>query len=177
MIKFIPVTTEDSRYTFIEELMHESFPVDERRDDDAQRYNTDHNQLFAAYLITEGEINIGLITLWKLDGFYYVEHLATSPQVRNKGYGKMIIQALLHDFSDYTIVLEVELPEDDLSKRRIGFYERNGFKLCHKPYMQPPYRSVGTPIPMHVMYSGDRPIDDIFDKIKSEIYRNVYLVK
>ena len=87
------------------------------------------------------------------------------------------MQALLHDFSDYTIVLEVELPEDDLSKRRIGFYERNGFKLCHKPYMQPPYRSGGTPIPMHVMYSGDRPIDDIFDKIKSEIYRNVYLVK
>lgn len=177
MIKFKRVTTADSAYAFIEELMHESFPVDERRDDDAQRYNTDHNQSFTAYLITDGEINIGLITLWKLDGFYYVEHLATSPQVRNKGYGKMIMQALLHDFSDYTIVLEVELPEDDLSKRRIGFYERNGFKLCQKPYMQPPYRSGGTPIPMRVMYSGDKSIDDIFDKIMSDIYRNVYLVK
>lgn len=177
MIKFNPVKTTDVSYAFVENLLHESFPEEERRDDDMQRYNTDNNPLFTAYLITDDAENIGLITLWKLSGFLYVEHLATSPSVRNKGYGKMIMQALLHDFSDYTIVLEVELPEDDLSKRRIGFYERNGFKLCHKPYMQPPYRSGGTPIPMHVMYSGDRPIDDIFDKIKSEIYRNVYLVK
>ena len=170
MIKFNPVKTTDVSYAFVENLLHESFPEEERRDDDMQRYNTDNNPLFTAYLITDDAENIGLITLWKLSGFLYVEHLATSPSVRNKGYGKMIMQALLHDFSDYTIVLEVELPEDDLSKRRIGFYERNGFKLCHKPYMQPPYRSGGTPIPMHVMYSGDRPIDDIFDKIKSEIY-------
>ena len=113
MIKFNPVKTTDVSYAFVENLLHESFPEEERRDDDMQRYNTDNNPLFTAYLITDDAENIGLITLWKLSGFLYVEHLATSPSVRNKGYGKMIMQALLHDFSDYTIVLEVELPEDD----------------------------------------------------------------
>ena len=174
MIKFNPVKTTYVSYAFVENLLHESFPEEERRDDDMQRYNTDNNPLFTAYLITDD--TIGLITLWKLSGFLYVEHLATSPSVRNKGYGKMIMQALLNNFPDSKIVLEVELPEDELSKRRIGFYERNGFTLCEKPYMQPPYRKSGSPIPMYIMFSGTDSIDGMFDTITSEIYKNVYLV-
>ena len=92
MIKFNPVKTTDTSYAFVENLLHESFPEEERRDDDMQRYNTDNNPLFTAYLITDDAENIGLITLWKLSGFLYVEHLATSPGVRNKGYGKMIMR-------------------------------------------------------------------------------------
>lgn len=174
MIKFIPINTADSRYTFVENLLHISFPEDERRDDDMQRHYTDNNSSFTAYLITDGDILVGLITLWKLDGFYYVEHLATAPDVRNKGYGKSIMQTLLNDFKGGTIVLEVELPEDELSKRRIGFYERNGFNLCLKSYMQPPYRANGTSIPMHIMFTGTESIDTDFEKIKSEIYSKVY---
>lgn len=176
MIKFNPIRTSDGTYTFVENLLHESFPVEERRDDDMQRYNTDNNPLFTACLINDDEINVGLITLWKLDDFLYVEHLATSPNVRNKGYGKMIMQALLDNFPNSIIVLEVELPEDELSKRRIGFYERCGFTLCKKSYMQPSYRKVGSPIPMHIMFSGTESIDDKFDNIVSEIYSKVYLV-
>lgn len=176
MIKFNPVKTTDTSYAFVENLLHESFPEEERRDDDMQRYNTDNNALFTAYLITDDAENIGLITLWKLSGFLYVEHLATSPSVRNKGYGKMIMQALLDNFPNSIIVLEVELPEDELSKRRIGFYERCGLKLCKKPYMQPSYRKVGSPIPMYIMFSGIESIDDKFDNIVSEIYSKVYLV-
>lgn len=176
MIKFIPIKTSDSRYGFVENLLHESFPAEERRDDEMQRHYTDHNPSFTAYLIMDDELYVGIITIWKLNGFHYIEHLATSPDVRNKGYGKMIMQTLLEDFKDARIILEVERPEDELSKRRIGFYERNGFKLCLKPYMQPPYRSNGTPIPMYVMFSGGETIDDDFDKIKSEIYSKVYSV-
>lgn len=174
MIKFIPINTSDSRYVFIENLLHESFPTDERRDDDMQREYTDSNPDFTAYLITDNEDKVGLITLWELNGFYYVEHLATSPNVRNKGYGKLIMQNLVNIFKDNRIVLEVELPENELSKRRIGFYERNGFKLCMKSYTQPPYRRNGNSIPMQVMYYGADSIDDDFEMIKSEIHSKVY---
>ena len=40
MIKFNPVKTTDVSYAFVENLLHESFPEEERRDDDMQRYNT-----------------------------------------------------------------------------------------------------------------------------------------
>lgn len=176
MIRFIPVQTTDPGYRFVEDLLHESFPDDERRDDEMQRYNTDHNPLFTSYLITDEDVKIGLITLWKLNGFCYVEHLATSPDVRNKGYGKSIIETLLNDFHPSIIVLEVELPENELSRRRIRFYERNGFSLCRKSYLQPPYRKSSMSIPMYIMYSGTESIDNMFDEIKSEIYDKVYLV-
>lgn len=176
MIKFIPVKIEDSRYAFIEKLLHESFPEGERREDDRQRYNVDNNPLFTTYLINdeEADISVGVITVWRFKKFCYVEHLATSPNIRNKGYGNKIIRTLLDGCKDITVVLEVELPEDEMSKRRIGFYERNGFRLCTKNYLQPPYRLGGKPIPMYLMFSGCESIDEDFENIKAEIYSNVY---
>lgn len=176
MIKFIPVKTEDSRYAFIENLLHESFPEGERREDSRQRYNVDNNPLFTTYLINdeEADICVGVITVWRFKKFCYVEHLATSPNIRNKGYGNKIIRTLLDGCKDITVVLEVELPEDEMSKRRIGFYERNGFRLCTKNYLQPPYRLGGKPIPMYLMFSGCESIDEDFENIKAEIYSNVY---
>lgn len=178
MIKFVPLTANDGRYGFVEKLLHESFPEGERREDERQRYNVDKNPLFTTYLIRDEVIdtNIGVITVWSLDGFYYVEHLATSPAVRNKGYGNKIISSLLDRYRGSVIILEVELPEDEMSRRRIGFYERNGFKLSKKDYLQPPYRSGSYSIPMNLMFSGCDSIDDSFDKIKTEIYANVYNV-
>lgn len=183
MIKFTKLTTNHPGYLFVEELMHASFPESERRDDILQRRNTDFNSKFSTYLITEDnnstedvsktETYIGFITLWNLDGFTYAENLATSPKVRNKGYGAKIIEALLN-MVEGTIVLEVELPEDELSKRRIGFYKRCGFELCNKPYMQPPYRKDGESIPMHIMYTGKDNIDNEFNSIVKDIYLNVY---
>ena len=175
MIKFNPIKTTDPSYPFVENLLHESFPVEERRDDEMQRYNTDSNPLFTAYLITDDAENVGLITLWKLTGFLYVEHLATSPSVRNKGYGKMIMQALLSNFPDSIIVLEVELPEDEMAVRRIGFYRRNGFHLWDNvPYLQPSYGEGREPVPLCLMTAGDITFDGENDEKIRRIKREVY---
>ena len=42
-------------------------------------------------------------------------------------------------FCGTPVVLEVEMPTDEMSKRRIGFYERLGFELDNQVYHQPPY--------------------------------------
>lgn len=116
---------------------------------------------------------MGLITAWNLDGFYYLEHLATTPLIRNRGYGKQIIQQI-KDLLPGVIVLEVEHPEDEMSRRRIGFYQRCGFQLCEKEYIQPPYREGGEEVPLFLMYSGTDSIDDAFDTIRQRIYKEVY---
>lgn len=178
MIKLERINTSDKRYTFIENLLQTSFPEVERRDDADQREVTDNNPLFNAYLITDDEnpgVNIGLITVWTFGSFSYVEHLATSPEVRNQGYGARTMDALKRKINS-TIVLEVEKPEDEMSIRRIKFYERCGFKLCHKDYIQPAYRKGGDTIPLYIMFYGTESIDDCFEEIKTAIYRNVYKV-
>lgn len=173
MLKLTPIKTTNSVYSFVEQLLHDSFPLAERRDDEAQRDNTDHNPRFTCYFISDDELPVGLITAWNLDGFYYLEHLATTPLIRNRGYGKQIIQQI-KDLLPGVIVLEVEHPEDEMSRRRIGFYQRCGFQLCEKEYIQPPYREGGEEVPLFLMYSGTDSIDDAFDTIRQRIYKEVY---
>ena len=173
MITFTKINTSDSNYPFVENLLHFSFPEAERRDDEEQRKNTDTNPKFSCYLITDGDIQVGLFTLWKLDGFHYAEHLATSPEVRNRGYGKQIMEKVKEIVPDI-LVLEVEEPADEMSIRRIGFYKRCGLQLCEKDYFQPPYRKGGEGMPLKLMFYGTDSIDNRFEDIRKDIYKEVY---
>lgn len=173
MIAFTKIHTTDKNYPFVENLLHSSFPETERRDDEAQRENTDNNPKFSCYLITDGNTPIGLFTIWKLDGFHYAEHLATAPEVRNRGYGKLIMEKIKEMITDM-LVLEVEEPLDETSTRRIGFYQRCGLSLCDKPYIQPPYRKGGKSLSLKLMFYGTDSIDGAFEKIRNDIYKEVY---
>lgn len=75
------------------------------------------------------------------------------------------------------IVLEVELPNDEMSIRRIGFYERVNYKLWKNEYSQPPYRKGDEYLPMHLMVYGDLNSEKDFDRIKYNLYKEVYLVE
>ncbi len=179
MLTFTRITTTHPHYPFVENLLHQSFPENERRNDEDQRRNTDYNQRFCCHLLSDETIKgkmypIGLVTIWQLEGFYYVEHLATSPTVRNKGYGKQIMEILKERLAGNIIILEVERPEDELSIRRIGFYERCGFTLCTQDYIQPPYRKGGETLPLYLMYAGTDEIDSCYPQIRNELYRHVY---
>lgn len=120
MLQFTPLQTTDKDYSFVENLLHESFPEAERRDDVAQRDNVDNCAAFTCYLISDDELLVGLITVWKFAGFSYVEHLATSPSVRNKGYGRKIMEVLQLQFPG-VIILEVEKPVDEWSSPAYRF--------------------------------------------------------
>ena len=166
-------TTSNHRqkdYSFVENLLHESFPEAERRDDVAQRDNVDNCAAFTCYLISDNGLQVGLVTLWKLDGFSYVEHLATSPSVRNKGYGRKIMELLQQQFPG-VVILEVEKPLDEWSRRRIGFYQRCGFSLCEKEYVQPSYRKGGETLPLYLMYAGTDSIEEKRGNLIGLIYQ------
>ena len=46
MLTLTKIKTDHPDYSFVEELLHLSFPEAERRDDDAQREQTDRNPQF-----------------------------------------------------------------------------------------------------------------------------------
>lgn len=75
------------------------------------------------------------------------------------------------------IILEVEMPEEEMAIRRINFYKRQGFTLWEKPYMQPPYKSGDDYLPMLLMAYGDLECDKDFEQVKKCIYREVYNTK
>lgn len=172
------INTWHTDYPFVEKLLNLAFPAEERRNDTQQRNYTDNHPDFQVYLIKDNGENIGLVSIWKLslpDGkkFTYVEHLATDPRRRNGGYGKQIMEWLKKDCLS-NLVLEVELPTDELTQRRVGFYERCGLSLCKEKYLQPPYHKGGEFLPMNLMHWGWTDFNHCFPQVQECIHRNVY---
>ena len=106
----------------------------------------------------------------------YVEHFAIDPAARNGGIGAEAMKQFLV-FCGTPVVLEVEMPTDEMSKRRIGFYERLGFKLDNQVYHQPPYREGGEWLEMRLMTYGDVDLEYSFEQVKNCLHKNVYGVK
>ena len=164
-------TTTSEEYRFVEELLTASFPADEYRPLEEQRINVESVDRFHMNILTAGEEPVGLLGYWQFEGFVYVEHFAILPTLRGNGYGREAINGLIKEKG--RIVLEVERPTDDLSRRRITFYTRCGLTLSPEEYIQPAYRTGGNEIPMHLMHCGIN-IERDYEQIKSSIYHTVY---
>lgn len=161
-------------YPFMERLMETAFPLQERRNNDKQRENANKNPRFHNNLLLENSTPIGLLTYWNFESFLYVEHFAISSEIRNKGYGQKALVALKNSWEGI-IVLEVEEPIDELTRRRINFYQRQGFTLQPHDYQQPPYREGDDWFPMKLMTFGTSDFTmETHEKIKRTIYQEVY---
>lgn len=95
MIEIKQVKTQDEvNYTFVEKLMHTAFPQEERRDTVQQREYSDNNPRFCNNIILENGNSIGMISYWTMGDFYYIEHFAIDPSLRNGGYGKRVLEMI-----------------------------------------------------------------------------------
>ena len=74
---------------------------------------------------------------WESAEFIYVEHFCIDSTLRNQGFGSRALQLLLE--TGKTVILEIDPPVDDISRRRKGFYERCGFAANPYPHIHPPY--------------------------------------
>ena len=153
-------------------LMEKSFPQNEIRGEREARAVLS-NKAYRLYRITEGGKFIGLLGVWRLSDFLFIEHFATLPDVRGMGYGSRALRALFKMYG--RAVLEVEPPEDEIKRRRIAFYERCGFHLSNEEYYQPPYREGGKPVRLMLM-GYPQPIEN-HAKVTSQLYSAVYGIK
>ena len=175
MIKIIRINSSHIHYQFIEELMKTAFPHQERRDSLQQQKLVNQQSSFYNNLILNNEIPIGLLTYWDLKTFIFIEHFAIDIKYRNQGYGNQVLSILLNNLQ-IPIILEAEEPIDELSSRRIHFYERKGFIAHDIPYLQPPYRKEDDWFPLRLMSYGIPDIKKEFKSIRDAIYREVYQV-
>lgn len=174
MVKLSKIKTSHHLYTQAENLFIEAFPKEERRDIEIQRGNTDSNHLFEYFAITDNEGLAGILTAWDFGLFRYIEHFAVTKEKRSAGIGAQALRQFI-DMCESPIVLEVEIPYDLMSTRRIGFYQRHGFCLWETiNYMQPPYRDGDSMLPMKLMSTQALDPDKDAEMVISMIYRHVY---
>lgn len=155
-------------------IMQDSFPLDEYRTYDEQKALL-NNPKYSIYVLPDKENDSikAFITVYQFDDFTYVEHFAVNSMYRNEGLGSLILHEL-RELLSCQICLEVELPQTELAKRRIGFYRRNGYFTNDYPYIQPPISEGRKSLPLIIMTSKRQVSQAEFEKIKSVLYKDVY---
>ncbi|MDL2242586.1 GNAT family N-acetyltransferase [Bacteroidales bacterium OttesenSCG-928-K03] len=159
--------------TFAKNLIESSFPEEERPDFDELISRKSPEYKFN--IITINDENCGIIGYWEFDDFIHIEHFAVSPNMRSSGIGG----EFLNNFFSQTnklIVLEVEVPDNEISIRRIKFYERHGMHFNVYHYMQPSYKTKEFVMQQHIM-SSKKLTESEFETIRDVLYEKVYLIK
>lgn len=156
------------------QIMDESFPTDEYRPYDEQKKLLD-NPYYRIYVYKQQDEVAAFFCVWTFDDFAFVEHFAVKENYRSGGIGSKLIQALVEKLN-LPICLEVELPEEEMAKRRIGFYERNGLVFNDYEYMQPAISKGKKEIPLALMTYPKNISKEVFEHYKETLYREVYKV-
>lgn len=154
-------------------ILEEAFPVEELREMGRQKALLDKPQYRLYGMKHKSGSRQGVIAMWDFDDFIYIEHFAINPKFRNGGFGGKKLDEIINSVGK-PVVLEVEVPEDELAKRRVEFYERHGFFYNDFPYLQPPMRAGQGMLPLRFMTFPEKISEDIYKRYKNLIHKVVY---
>ena len=129
---------------------------------------------FHAFVAKDGDLFLGFMSYWVFEGYTYIEHFAVEPEHRGRNIGRLMLGHLFKEVSP-DVLIEVEKPDDDDSRRRISFYEKCGFRIRDEfGYTQPAYSPDKQPVEMLLMTHGDVSLHN-YDSIR-DMLREVYNV-
>ena len=121
-MEFLKIKPLDTiRWNEVWKLYEESFPLAERRKMEDHIRASENRQFFPLSAWDEDRL-IGIIFYWEWDTYRYIEYLAVNPEIRSQGFGSQILRSICD--SGHTIILEIDPLVNDLSVRRLQFYER-----------------------------------------------------
>ena len=164
--------------TSLQVLYEEAFPAEERRSFSHLLSLLKQPDMHLYILTSKNEV-AGLCIYWDLERCCFLEHLAIVPAIRGQGLGQKTMKWLLAK-SNKNLVLEVERPRDEVSRKRIRFYqELLGFTLYNTfNYHQPPYQKSGQPVPLYLMsaepFPDQKELQYVADHIKQQVYERFY---
>ncbi len=155
-------------------IMEESFPKDEYRSREKQMALLSVPEYHLCCKRVSGKI-AGFLAFWDLGEVLFIEHFAVKKELRGKGLGKEMLSEL---FSEKKVgfCLEVELPENEIARRRIAFYERMGLHFHDFPYLQPSMDEGREPVPLRIMTNTPQLSADDFENLRNLLYKKIYKV-
>jgi len=174
MIEFKKIeNSSDLLFVKMYELYRSAFPAVERRSLGSLEHILNYEENFEIdALLKDGEF-VGFFTFWTFERFVFGEHFAIDSKMRGQNIGSEVVK-MLAEKVNLPFVLEVEMPTDAQSIRRIDFYERLGFKVLSHSYAQPYYDGSGKLLPLLLMSNNYHFADKHFSLIKNTVYKNVY---
>lgn len=164
-------TSDDQRLTPLIALYKEAFPEDERRTEAQLKQMIDSvSPMYFNAIECNGTL-CGLFVYWDMEEFYYLEHLAIFPEMRNRQIGQQVLDYIAHNLQGVRL-LEVEPTEDEMTMRRVNYYMRNGYSVVNRDYIQPSYKALEDASNLWIMSNQDTPrLSEFIETIKEVAYR------
>ncbi len=162
-----------SNFDEIFDLMKISFPENEYRTYENQKRLLEKNEYKIITKKNENGNVVAFLSLWSAPEFDFIEHLAVSPLCRGGGIGSEIMKKLLNN-TNKSVILEIEIPCDEISIKRLRFYEKLGFKLNEYEYHQLPLRKNALPLQLNLMSYPEKLSQEQFESIKNYIHKKIY---
>ena len=159
----------DEVYTFFQQ----AFIPAELRDYDEMKMLFEKG-LFVIYGEYEDDYLLAAMIVWELEHCVYLENFAVSEKARGKGIGSFVLKEFTRLYKDCFLFMEVEVPYDSISRRRIQFYEKNGYLSNRYTYIQPPFRKDDEPVHLTFMTYPSCMNEEQCHDIKEEIFKVVY---
>ena len=163
---------EFSDFDRIYEIMENSFPPDERRTYDDQKALL-NNPKYTVYTFCEQDDILAFMAIWDLDSVAFIEHFAVRRDMRGRNIGSDMLSEI-KKILFIPICLEVELPNNDIARRRIEFYKINGMFLNKYDYIQPSMARGREAVELMIMTSKGVIDWDEFQNIRNLLYTYVY---
>lgn len=146
-----------------------TFPENERRSKE-QFLDLAENPDAYVFLIKNEDETIGYCVIWELSSFYFLEHFEVFEEFRNQKFGEKILESLQEKFEK--IILETEPNSlSEIAERRLRFYQRNGFEVIEKNYLQPSYGEGKSSVNLFLMANF---LPENLENLVKEIYEIVY---
>lgn len=165
--------TDDPLYETAIGLYKTSFPPHEQRQEASQAEILSNPAYHFDTVSDNGEF-VGEILYWDIGNALYIEHFCVMPALRSRRYGQRILEACRKK----PLILEIDPPEDEISIRRKGFYERCGFIANPYPHIHPAYHRGNKGHRLVVMSSPEMLTPEEYarfdDYLKSTVMKNAY---
>ena len=153
-------------------IMSEAFPKDEIRSYAGQERLLGRRE-YDLY-VEAGEDSLdAVVAFWHFDSFSYLENFAVRKELRGRGTGRGMLLELA-DICPGRLILEVEKPDTDIARRRIGFYKRCGFFMNDYDYIMPPLEPGLKPLPLLIMSHGSELTQAEFNHFRDTVFREVF---
>lgn len=149
MVQLVRVSASNQHdIALISELYDISFPDHEKRSIRGRESLLPLEQ-FYLYKIVDNNQFVGFIGGWLIETFFYIEHFAIAQHIRGAGYGQKSLSALCQLYP--RIVLEIDPLVDEVARKRLHFYEKNGFIKNDYSHHHPSYNDKYTPHKLEIL--------------------------
>lgn len=157
----------------IYQLFENSFIPSELRPYDAFSHMF-YNHDFQIYIEEQDSQVIAALIVWEFQDYIFLENFAVDQHLRGQGIGGVFLEKLKDFYPNYDMILEVEEDKNDLTHRRIQFYQRHQWLFNDFHYQQPSLRENMVGEELYIMSYPSLLSEEQFLKRKKELFHKVY---